>query len=190
MTARSLRNLWVRHSTAILTEVPRSCSMDMCHHTWVPGQPELPQLLLPDILPHSHGCNNLLYSFFPLLFLFIVEFSLQFKNLSWQKTRKKPRLNLAGEEKGLVLQIIQERIFAFLARYSYKTGPAVLGSCQTLWRTWFTEKQSCNTQGTAMTTPCRGKCHEQEARCMWQLSHFQDTKSHPWSICFSEATIT
>lgn len=46
------------------------------------------KLLLPDILPHGHGCNNLLYSFFPLLFLFIVEFSLQFKNLSWQKTIK------------------------------------------------------------------------------------------------------
>lgn len=58
------------------------------------------ELLLPDILPHGHGCNNLLYSFFPLLFLFIIEFSLQFKNLSWQKTKKKKkqtRLSLPGE---------------------------------------------------------------------------------------------
>jgi len=55
------------------------------------------KLFLPDVLPHSHGCNNLLYSFFPLLFLFIIKFSLQFKNLSWQKTKQ---IELLGRGKG------------------------------------------------------------------------------------------
>lgn len=77
--------------------------MDMCvtKSNRVPEEPELLQvkeeLLLPDILPHGHGCNNLLYSFFPLLFLFIIEFSLQFKNLSWQKTKQ---IEPLGRRKG------------------------------------------------------------------------------------------
>lgn len=72
--------------------------MEMCCYT----QPSLKDNqsccgLLPDILPHGHGCNNLLYSFFPLLFLLIIEFSLQFKNLSWQKTKQTELLGRAGE---------------------------------------------------------------------------------------------
>lgn len=87
---------------------------DMCHCNRVPGEPELLQvkekLLLPDILPHGHGCNNLLYSFFSLLLLFIIEFSLQFKNLSWQKTKQ---IEPLGRRKGSGFRDSSEVTFYF-----------------------------------------------------------------------------
>lgn len=126
---------------------------------------------------------SFLFSFFSLL-------SSAFSSKISPGRRQKAQIKPLRRRKGSCFRGNSRVNFCFLGLYSHKTGPAAFGSCQTLCRTWFTEKQSCNTQGTDMTPPCRGKCHKQEPCCVWQLSHLQDTKSHPWSICFSEATIT
>lgn len=74
--------------------------VEMCRYTQLsPNDNQSCCSLLPDILAHGHGCNNLLYSFFPLLFLLIIELSLQFKNLSWQKTEQTELLGRAEESR-------------------------------------------------------------------------------------------